>query len=158
MALSEREILDRMKSELKSAACEADLIASHPKSGLAFGRLRASLKNAEGCCRQLAVFREDSRWLIPGVTLEKAHQIARAWLHRPSVKSKKLFTGLAAALRQMYVDLEKLETARVGRTGAILPSAVDPKRRGSAPMPFHGLKTPGGIYLPSGLSSRGLAV
>lgn len=155
--LTENEIFSQMKERLKSAASDCDLIASQPLSGAFFKHMRESLKLVEGSCRQMAMCREDSRWLTPAMYMERAHQIARAWLHRPSVKSKKLFVGLAAALRAMYRDIEKLQNNPVGRAGAILPASVDPKRRGHVDMPFRGVKTPGGIIIPAGLRSHGLA-
>lgn len=109
-----------MKENLRLAAEKADEIAKNPLSGRAFDALRTHLKLAEGCCRQAAHYRGDVRWLRPGIIIEQAHQIARAWLHRPSVESKKLFTGLAAALRKILVDLKTFEKQATGRVGSII--------------------------------------
>lgn len=123
--LHEAEILDVLMQNLRSAKSDCEIIARQPRSGLAFIRLRRSLKLAEGACRQAAQWREDARWLKPGLYLEQAHQIARGWLHRPTVQSKKLFTGLAAALGQMLFDLKRLEKMRSGQVGSILlPNSV----------------------------------
>lgn len=123
--LTEREIFDQLRNQLKVAAEACDHIAGRPESGIHFMRLRSALKLAEGCCRQAAYWRSDTRWLQPGIKLEQAHQRARAWLHRPTIEAKKLFVMLAAAVRRMALDLAILETAATGRTGTILPK---PKR------------------------------
>ncbi len=120
MALTEKEIFDQMKSQLRSAIADCELIAKYPRSGAPFISLRKSLKLVEGCCRQAAHWREDARWLGVGLQFEKAHQIARSWLHCPSIKTKKMFTLLAAALRSNLVQLQRLETAATGHVGAIL--------------------------------------
>lgn len=152
MALTEREIFDQMRSSLSSAAADCDEIAN---GAALFGRMRQSLKLAEGSCRQMAEMRGDARWLTPRIYLEKAHQIARAWLHRPSVQGKKLFTGLGAALRTMLADIDKLQNQRVGRTGLILPNAIS--GRGPVDMPFRGaLPNASRLILPAGLNSHGL--
>lgn len=144
--LTEREIFDQMKTQLSSAANDCDLIAKHPESGEAFMRMRASLKLVEGCCRQAAHWREDTRWLVPGRLMEEAHQKARFWLHRPSIEAKKLFKGLASALRKMNNDIRRLEVMKTGRTGTILPVTL---RDTSYQRRVHQVMTPGGIILPS---------
>lgn len=142
--LTEREIFDRLKGCVRAAISDCEKVATRPESGAAYISLRANLKLAEGCCRQAAHWREDTRWLEPGRKMEQAHQIARAWLHRPTVQSKKLFTGLAAALRKILGDLERVETMATGRVGAILPIYGRSDRR------------PGLIQVPAltGISSR----
>jgi hypothetical protein len=144
--LTEVEIFDCMKSNLSRAAVYADHISRYPASGHSFIKMRAALKRVEGACRQAAYWRQDARWLRPGLMCEKAHQIARTWLHRPSVQSKKLFTGLAAALRKMAVDIERLQTARTGQLGMILPKEQKPPTT-SASVP---VKRPSGLILPAG--------
>lgn len=118
--LYEREIFDVMKQNLRSAAADCDMIARFPQSGVAFTRMRRSLKLVEGACRQAAQWREDARWLPAGIKMEEAHQIARVWLHRPSAHSKKMFTGLGQVLRQFLREIERLETMKTGKTGSIL--------------------------------------
>lgn len=145
--LTEREIFDQMKNQLRSAIADCKLIAETPVSGVHFIRLRKSLKLIEGCCRQAAHWREDSRWLGPAMHMERAHQIAREWLNRPSVKAKKLFTSLGAALSQILKDLERLETRPSGRIGSI----IDPRIGGSPlnKLPFR--RMPSGLILPAGV-------
>ncbi len=145
--LTETEIKDCLKSNLKLAADQCDLIAAHPQSGPQFDRMRKALRLVEGACRQMAYWRQDARWLIPGRKMEDAHQIARKWLHRPTISSKKLFIGLAAALRKMLADIDRLETARTGRAGMILPTPLIGQGSHVTPRQ-HVVKTPGGIILP----------
>lgn len=150
--LTEAEIFGRLKDNLRSAAADCDAIANNPQSAVAFTRMRASLKICEDMCRLAAVFRDDARWFTPGLVMEQAHQIARKWLHRPTVQSKKLFTGLAAALRKIHADLGVLETQATGRIGMIVPKPLEGPVRSGRPiqvpqMPFR--KTAGGIILPT---------
>lgn len=123
MALTEQEIFDCLKTNLQGAADDCDMIARHPQSGLAFQRMRSRLALAEGACKQAAFWREDARWLRIGLVIETAHQKARQWLDPATVSTKKMFTTLASALRQMLLDLKRLETGATGRTGMILPKA-----------------------------------
>lgn len=149
--LTETEIFSQLRGQLSEAAEACDHVAARPESGIHFIRLRRALKLAEGCCRQAAMWRGDARWLEPGVKLEQAHQIARDWLHRPTLESKRLFVALAAALRQMTLHLAMLETAKTGRSGSILPKARHLGRKTGAPVQvpagFHA--SSGGVLLPA---------
>lgn len=144
-ALTELEIFACLKENLRGAADDCDIIAKQPASGFYFDRMRKRLKLCEGACRQAAFWREDSRWLTVGLKMEKAHQIARTWLHRPTVKSKKLFTGLAGALRKVERDIHRLETQRTGISGMILPATEAAPLRSGRPVQ---VMTPGGLILP----------
>jgi hypothetical protein len=157
--LTEREIFDCLRTNLRSAAADCDLIARQPISGPIFDRMRKSLKLVEGACRQAAYWREDARWLPLGVKMEEVHQRARTWLHRPTVSSKKLFALLGDVLRKLLRDVDNLEFMATGRTGLILPKAQEPPLRQGRPvqvmLPGMGMredgvetKTPGGIILP----------
>lgn len=146
--LTEREIFDRLKGCLSEAARDCDFIAIQPSSGFYFERLRKNLKLAEGCCRQAAHWREDARWLVPGLKLEHAHQIARGWLHFPSVKAKKMFHTLAAALRQMKADIVRLETMATGVAGTILPAGIDVARSSRLILP-KAPAVPAGLLMPT---------
>lgn len=135
--LQEREIFIKMQDELRNAADACDQIATRPLSGDNFIRLRKALKLVEGCCRQAAAYRMDTRWNEPGFKMNQAAKMARKWLHYPSVESKKLFYGLAAALRQVRLDIMILETAKTGKTGDIVVPTYIP-----APV-----RSPGGLFL-----------
>ena len=150
-ALTETEIFDCLKSNLRSAAADCDLIARQPVSGPIFDRMRKSLKLVEGACRQAAYWREDARWLPLGIKMEEAHQRARTWLHRPSVSSKKLFTKLGDVLRQLLRDIERLEFMATGRVGAILPKPQPGPHRDTRPVAvmLPERRSAGGIILPT---------
>lgn len=119
--LSESEIWECLKENLKGAADDCAIIARQPSSGPEFIRLRERLALCEGACRQMSVWRQDTRWLPIGMKFEQAHQKAREWLHRPTVSSKKLFTLLETALRKMQRDTEILHKRATGKVGMILP-------------------------------------
>jgi hypothetical protein len=144
-ALTEREIFACLRENLRGAADDCDQIAKQPLSGVHFDRMRRRLKLCEGACRQAAFWREDSRWLPIGIKMEEAHQRARTWLHRPTVKSKKLFTKLGDNLRQLARAVDRMETARTGRMGMILPEVQAPPLRQGRPVQ---VITPGGLILP----------
>jgi hypothetical protein len=149
--LTEQEIFDCLGENLLKASDRARLIARYPASGRNFMELRTSLKLAEGACRQAGHWRGDARWVKVAVFLEQAHQLARGWLHRPSVSTKKLFVYLADALLRMARDLDELETKATGQHGTILTpyEASNPLTR------IAHMVAPG--TMPSGLLSRGRA-
>jgi hypothetical protein len=149
-ALTEIEIWDCLKENLAGAADDCEIIARQPSSGPEFVRMRQRLKLCEGACRQLSVWRQDTRWLPLGLKMEQAHQKAREWLHRPSVKSKKLFALLASALRKLARDTEILHKKATGRVGMILPKVQREIRTAGRPMqvPANFQTTTGGILLP----------
>lgn len=140
-----------MGENLLKAADRALQISKQPASGRLFHEMRTALKLAEGAMRQAAHWRSDTRWAKPAVFVAQAHQMARGWLHRPSVASKKLFVMLAQALLQMARDLDRLETMATGQKGIILTpyEAVNPLTR------IAHLAAPG--TMPSGLLSKGRA-
>ncbi len=152
--LTETEIFDCLRDNLKKGEDRCKLLATRPLSGLAFKELRECLHLAEGACRQAAHWRGDVRWAKIAVFLEQAHQMARGWLHRPSTSAKKLFHYLGAALHQMAYDLDRLETLAVGINGVILNAehAANPLTRIAHMAP----RAPG-TTLPAGLLSHGRA-
>ena len=147
--LTEREIFDRLQQSLKRAISLCTDLATQPKSGANFHALRAELKLIEGSCRQAAVWREDTRWLQPALKAEQAHQIARIWLDRPTVSSKKLFAKLGDVLRQWVKDLEALKTGKTGRRGIILPDNGFVK--GMPEAPRLALPSIGPVFTPRGM-------
>lgn len=149
--LTEQEIFDCLGENLLRAADRAKQLATSPRSGPLFVELRNCLKLAEGACRQAAHWRADARWAKPAVYLQQAHQMARGWLHRPSVQSKLMFVHLAKALVQMAKDLDRLELMATGKLGTILTpyEAANPLSR------IASMVAPG--TMPSGLISKGRA-
>lgn len=162
--LSEQETIDRMKSALKEAGqASLDLATITTRRVKAYVRLRTALGLVEGSCRQLSVFREDTRWLRWASLAEQAHVRAGHWLrgykdvegkriHYTAVEKKNNFTKLAANLAFMLAGAERLLTERTGRIGPILPVVPNLGRRIGAPV--RGFSLPGeyrtktGIILP----------
>lgn len=150
MALTETEVFDQMLTSLRGAIDDCEIIARQPVSGVYFDRMRSRLKLVEGCCRQAAAFREDTRWLPVGVMMEQAHQRARFWLHRPSVQSKKLFTILADKLRLLEKATTQIRDQKTGRRGIILPDMQKAPGRvpGMVQVPRGFVRTSGGVIAP----------
>ena len=78
--LTEIEILDRMRSSLREAIQCANILASSPRKGPTYNKLREHLGLVEGCCRQMSAWREDTRWLPIGRLMAECHQKAGNWL------------------------------------------------------------------------------
>ncbi len=116
--LTEREIISQLKESLRLAA-EAAYYLSRGQRGPHYLTLRRNLKLAEGCCRQMAGWREDTRWLPFGLKLAQAQQLCGRWLRekQPGWRFKGLFEILGAAV----VNATKLETKKTGKRGIILP-------------------------------------
>lgn len=123
--LTEHEIKDRLKVSLGAAIKHAELLAILPLRGPTFEALRAELKLVEGCCRQMAAWRGDTRWLPLGMMMEEAHQRAVRWLryHYP----RPYFTKLAENLRALQRLLASVQDKATGRMGDILPDAPPPE-------------------------------
>jgi hypothetical protein len=147
----EQEIVSCLKENLKGAADDCDMLVRLPAQGPTFVRLRERLKTVENCCRQVAHWREDTRWLPVGIMMEMVHQKSREWIvgHMP----RPLFRKLGENLRMLEKAAEGLETRATGRMGMILPDVQAAPMRASgrpvqvlAPMER---RTAGGIILPS---------
>lgn len=148
--MDERQLLSGLKEHLKIAADKCFEIARQPRSGPQFEAMRRALKVCEDCCRKIGSLREDARWLPMGLRMEQAHQIARLWLHRPSVKAKKLFSGLGDQLVCFLAAVETLETARTNRIGMILPKVQAGPHRDFRPVQviLPPRMSAGGVILP----------
>lgn len=139
-ALTEREILDQLKSSLKESADYAYQL-SIGKRGPIYPKFMASMKLAEGACRQAGHWREDARWFPFGLQLYEAQQRCGRWLreHQPGSKFAKLAEVLRAALKRA----NELETKRTGKAGAVLPMLKAPDRD-NKPVSMSGLILPPG--------------
>ena len=104
------------------AADDASLLMVLPAQGPTYVRMRKRLALAEGACRQLGHWREDSRWFYLAPRLEALHQMTRIMIasHYP----RPLFQKLAETLRKLVRDADILENAATGRTGQILPKPL----------------------------------
>lgn len=139
--LTETEVLDRLKTSLREAIQASHTLAVSSRKGPAYTKLREHLLLIEGCCRQVSVFREDTRWLNIGRAMSKAHELAGGWLrgfkhpmtgvrvHFRSREQNPLFLKLAENLELTMVMVEQLRTQKTGRVGMILPDAPEPERR-----------------------------
>ena len=154
--VSEGEILDCLRTHLRGAISDCLDLAVLPQRGPVYRRMRESLKLAEGCCRQLAYYRDnDARWLPIGLLLEEAHQRSLRWLRTiprttESNAAHPLFLLLADNLRKLLVVCAGLESRATGRVGMILPKPRPGPHRESRPVQVlaPGLRSPGGVWLP----------
>ncbi len=146
--LTESEILDCLKTNLHAAIFHCAALAKLPMRGPTYSALRQELKLAEGCCRQIAAWREDARWLRYGLLMEEAHQRSGNWLrsHAP----RPLFVKLSEALAHLLKRCGELETKATGRVGMILPKPLEAPHRDTRPVQ---VKTPG-LIVPVGYSGE----
>lgn len=116
--LTEHEIRDQLKQSLRVAA-EAAYKLSQGERGLAYLDLSRELKLAEGCCRQLAQIRGDSRWLGYGLKMAEAQKRCGDWLRAKDPSWR--FKGIAEILASFVANLDQLFTKKTGKRGPILP-------------------------------------
>lgn len=129
MFVTEREIISALRENFRLAAECCDKLAVEPARGPIYDRLRTHLGMVEGCCRQVAWYRGDTRWLPVGMMMEEAHRRSGNWLRtmpRTEVANDAhpLFLKLADNLRAGMRMADRLETAATGRVGLILPDAA----------------------------------
>lgn len=149
MAVTEQEIINRMGDCFRVAAECCDDLAVLPARGPTYDRLRKELALIEGCCRQLAYYRNnDARWLSAGLAIEEAHKRAGGWLREhprtaTANPAHPLFVLLAAKLRDMHKRADALRDNATGRVGAILPALakVTPENRM--------VQVPSGLFVPA---------
>ena len=162
--LTEGDVINQMKHSLKEAVQAALDLSATSRKGPAYKKLREHLLLVEGCCRQISVMREDTRWLNIGMAMHKAHELSGGWLRgfkhpitglrisvAPGVRNP-LFIKLAENLAFLFEGAEKMLRARTGILGPILPAVPSAERRVGAPIqvslpPMK--KTPSGIILPN---------
>ena len=153
--LTETEILDCLRTNLRKAIEHCDTLAVTPERGPVYREFRKELKLIEGACRQAGHWRRDARWLQIGMMMEEAHQRSLRWINKtPSLNSRKishgLFKKLADNMRVMEVSVNRIETSATNQVGAILPKPLPaPIRTSGRPVQVpSGMKvTPGGIIL-----------
>lgn len=161
--LTESEVIDRMKQSLAEAidACK-ELAVRKLRQQTPYDRLREHLKLIEGCCRQLAAFRGDGRWLPVGIMMEQCHQRAGGWLRGYKENGQhvviafgeinKMFTMLGGNLMAIQYAANNLVTAKTGTVGPILPKAPDEGRRMGRPALATSRKT--NLILPARMTSH----
>lgn len=150
--LSEGEILDMLKTSLGEAIQASKDLAVKSRIGQPYSRLRDNLAYIEGCCRQMAAFRGDARWLPFGIAMATCHQKSGAMLRghleggifipwSPGVINKN-FLKLAAELQVIADFLKDFYMAKTGTSGPILPATPAAERRVGAPVSNSGLILP----------------
>ena len=130
--LTEAEIKDMWRSSMLAAASDCSLLQTLPAQGATFVRLRENLKLAEGACRQMGHWREDSRWIYLAPQLENLHQMARMMI--VSHYARQLFTKLEITLRKIVAGAHDLETKKTGKVGMILPDTSRGPHRDTKPV------------------------
>jgi hypothetical protein len=138
MSLQESEVVDRIRTSLREAIDASKTLAIASWRGVAYEKLRTHLGLVEGACRQLAIFREDYRWLNFGMRMAICHQMAGDRLRGYTKNGihitwtmghqNEWFIKLAAELTYIADVLDKLVTAKTERTGPILPVPQDDGR------------------------------
>ncbi len=152
MSLHEADILDRLRQSTKEAIDHCKTISVSWERGEAYSKLRDNLHEIDGCCRQMAMWRGDYRWLPFGVFAANMHQRAGDWLrgyvddgvmvlYSPGTLNK-AFVKLAAELGVILEGLETLVTMKSGLLGAVLPPKPSEERRSGRPGFVHKTKKP----------------
>lgn len=140
--LTEKDIFSTLHEVLGEAAQCARNLASEKREGPTYVRFRECLALAEGCCRQAAMWRGDSRWLPIGVKLHELHDRAgsmlRGWKPKgsevqvqfPLHEKNQLFIMVADILEAFRKGVVvELQTRKTGVSGVILPYQPAPERR-----------------------------
>ena len=130
--LTEVEIRGCWRQNMLEAASCCSLLQTLPAQGATFVRLRENLKLAEGACRQMGHWREDSRWLYLAPQLENLHQMARVMI--VSHYARQLFTKLEITLRKIVQAADDLENKATGKVGMILPDTSRGPHRDTRPV------------------------
>ena len=143
--LTEPEVYDRLRQAIGEAVDAAKNLAIRSQHGRAYVSLRDNLHLIEGCCRQMAAFRGDGRWLPIGMMMAECHKRAGGWLRgdtNPVTQTRvatapgemnKLFVMLAANLANFGLVAQKLYEDKTGRPGPILPLTPAETRREGRP-------------------------
>lgn len=155
-ALTEQEIFDCLFANLRLAAEHCENLATYPKTGLTYIKLRDELKLIEGACRQANYWRADTRWLKFAYHMGEAHRLAGNWLRGikvgpgprrriPPGQRHPMFMALAEALRAIAVRAEQIKNGRTGVRGPIIPIMREGPHRDTRPVQ---------VMLPPGMERR----
>lgn len=119
--LTEIEIFDRMITSFHEAAdhCKALAIQENRIKGQRYVKLREHLHLIEGCCRQAAAWRGDTRWLPVGLFASETHKRCGNWL-RFRTKGP-MFLKAAEILLNAAEAAKQLRDRATGKIGLILP-------------------------------------
>ena len=158
-ALTEPEIFDCMRTNLRIAIDCCDKLAARPTGNVHYDGLRKALRLIEGCCKQACVWREDTRWLNIGKLMAAVHEHAGEWLRgikqedgsRIKIATGELhpaFAMLAENLKALMRLAEQIRFAATHRSGMILPEVLEGPHRDTRPVGWN--KSDSGILLPAG--------
>jgi hypothetical protein len=129
--LTEIEIFDRLMTSLGDAAdhCKALALQENRIKGQRYIKLRENLMLVEGCCRQAAAWRGDTRWLPVGRFAAETHKKCGDWLRFRT--RGKMFLHCAEVLLLARQAAEQLRDRATGKIGLILPErlAYQPENR-----------------------------
>lgn len=130
--LTEQEIIACLTENLRLGAENGDKLAAGER-GPIYLTFRENLRLVEGCCRQMASWRGDTRWLPFGMKVAEAQKRCGDWLRAKEPAWR--FSGLAEILRFALGEAKKLETMKTGTIGPILPEMmVAPTRTQGRPI------------------------
>jgi hypothetical protein len=149
--LDEHEILERLKEAFREAIEACRLTGSSAERGIHYVTFMNAMKHLEGCCRQIAWCRDDTRWMEFANLLMPAVSRAGGWIREYRVThlsnpAKALFDKLADMLESKLNESNDLRYNATGRTGMILPDYCPPVRSQFG-------RSAGGIILPPGYGS-----
>lgn len=127
--LTETEIFDCLRTNLRKAAENCENLAKLPAQGPTYLKLREQLELIEGASRQAGAWRSDMRWNAFGYEMHRFHERIGDAIR--SHAARKIFIRMASMIRGALAEAERLRTARTGRRGLILPKVQPgPLRQG----------------------------
>jgi hypothetical protein len=137
---SEAEIKDCMRTSLRGVIDDCGLLATLPIKGRTYSRMRDRLQTIENCCKQMAAWRDDTRWLPIGMMMEMAHQRSREWIAGRKINGlvvkgdPQCFLMLQTNLRALLAVVDGLADKATGRVGMILPEPLPAPHRETKPV------------------------
>lgn len=141
--LTETEIFDSLRTNLKSAAQHCVDLARLPAQGPTYSKLVEELREIEGAARQAGHWRTDMRWMQFGYEMARFHDRIGECIR--SRVARAIFLAMAELMRAKLKEMEVLRDARTGRRGAILPKPL-PKHRDTRPVY---VQRPSGLLIPA---------
>lgn len=123
--LTQSEILSKHTQCLKEAkdACDklfknADPTYIFPRGHL-YGQLKRAITALEGTCRQMSMFRDDTRWTKLGFVYARALRMAQA---KFSAQDWLFFGKFGELFTQGLTRMDELANKKTGRRGIIMPT------------------------------------
>jgi hypothetical protein len=144
-ALTEHEIFDRLRTDLRGAVQGCKDLAFFPALGETYLNLIHQLDRIEGACRQVGAFRFDMRWNRMGFEISRFR--VRIGDALRSNMSRVIFLHMATMMEGALYEIDKLKDAKVLRRGPILPKAKPEPHRQNRPVGY--TARPSGLLLPA---------